>query len=233
MLINTSNFKNYLKENKKIMYIFSEVYTLFFSHMIFFKKIFCRKNAIIFEGAFLKNVKIDIRGSGNHLYIGEKVRMSHCEITIIGNNCCISIGGGSSILNQLHLWCEDNNSAILIGRDFTIESGHIAATEGGKIIIGDKCMFSSDIEIRNGDSHSILSLENNVRLNFAKDVQIADSVWLAAHVRVMKGSIIPKGCVIGNSSIVSSVLQVENSIYAGVPCKLIKENIFWNRFKVY
>ena len=45
-----------------------------------------------------------------------------------------------------------------MGKDFTMEGGHIASTEGEKIVIGNDCMFSNDIEIRNGDSHTIIDI---------------------------------------------------------------------------
>ena len=110
--------------------------------------------------------------------------------------------GGGRVANA-SLYIEDDNSSIKIGRKFSMESGHIASTEGRIIAIGDDCMFSNDIEIRNGDSHAILELESRVRTNEAKDVKIGNHVWLTAHTRVLKGSYIPDDCIIGNSSIVS------------------------------
>ena len=115
-----------------------------------------------------------------------------------------------------------------MGNGFTMVSGHVASTEGKTITIGNDCMFSNDIEIRNGDSHSIYDKECN-RINNAKDVSIGNHVWLTAQVRILKGSLIPDGCVIANSCILTSNLQTPNAIYGSMPVKLLKSNITWKR----
>ena len=90
-------------------------------------------------------------------------------------------------------------------------------------------MFSNDIEIRNGDSHAILDTGSNIRTNAARKVIIGNHVWLTAHCRVLKGSVIPDDCVIGNSAIVSGQLEKSHAIYAGHPIKIVKENKTWSR----
>lgn len=110
-----------------------------------------------------------------------------------------------------------------------MEGGHIASTESKSIIIGDDCMFSNDVEIRNGDSHPILDQETGKRTNNAALVTIGDHVWITAHVRILKGAIIPDGSIIGNSSVVSAKFKGSNSVYAGIPARLVKSNIMWER----
>lgn len=110
-----------------------------------------------------------------------------------------------------------------------MEGGHIAATEGESITIGNDCMFSGDIEIRNGDSHSIIEANTQKRINWAKPVIIEDHVWLTAHVRVLKGSIIPHHSIIANSCVVSKILKEPYSIYGGSPIRSLKTNIDWDR----
>ena len=93
-------------------------------------------------------------------------------------------------------------------------------------------MFSNDIEIRNGDSHSIIDKDTNKRVNYAQSVIIGNHVWLTAHTRVLKGSQIPHSCIIANSCVVSGKLENSNAIYGGIPANLLKENIDWNRYKL-
>lgn len=179
-------------------------------------------------GAFLNKNKFRVNGKHNHLVVGSKARLNKCHITIIGDNNRLFIGGGHTIVNNTHFWLQGNNYEIIIGEDFTMESGHIASTEGKSIIIGKDCMFSNDIEIRNGDSHAILNTMQE-RINTASSVVIGNHVWLGAHVRIMKGGKIPDNCVIGNSSLVSNEHDKSHAIYAGIPARLIKENIIWDR----
>lgn len=184
------------------------------------------KHSFNLKGVYLKKTKIINIGKRNSITIGKGSSLNNCQIIIKGNDCSLNIIGGK--ISNVVFYIEDNNSSIEIGHSFSVGSGHFAATEGKKIKIGNDCMFSNDIEIRNGDSHSIVDIQGK-RINPAKDTIIGNHVWLTAHVRIMKGSIIPDNCIIGNSSVVSSCLEESNSLYAGNPIKLLRNNISWER----
>lgn len=218
-----------LKKDPTAMDIVAYIYSFLHGNNNYIHRL---RNKFIQKGAFLNNNKFSISGENNIITIGRKARIRYCQFTVIGNNCKIIIGGGSTIVSNVHFWCQDDNSTILIGNNFTMEGGHIAATEGESITIGNDCMFSGDIEIRNGDSHSILDVLTNRRINYAESVIIGDHVWLTAHVRVLKGSTIPANSIVGNSSIVTKKFEQVNSIYAGIPSKLVKVNINWDRYKL-
>lgn len=162
--------------------------------------------------------------------LGPKVRLFNSSVTIFRNNCKLIVGRGRTIVSNTEFWLQDDNSTIIIGEDFTMEGGHIAATEGKSIMVGNDCMFSGDVEIRNGDSHSILDVKTGERLNRAHPVMIGNHVWLTAHVRVLKRTVIPSHCIIGNSSVVTSQLEKENALYSGIACRLLKED--WDRYKL-
>ena len=109
---------------------------------------------------------------------------------------------------------------------------HIAACEKANISIGEDCMLSEDIEIRSSDSHSIFDIVSRQRINKAKAITIGNHVWVTAHVRILKGSTIADHSIIGNSSMVSAHLDVANGLYVGNPCKLVKRNVDWNKYKL-
>ena len=48
------------------------------------------------RGSFLNRVDIKISGKNNQVMIGEKTMMNHCTIVVIGNNCKLTIAGGST-----------------------------------------------------------------------------------------------------------------------------------------
>lgn len=222
--------KQIMKNNQIVMNLFSTIYNILHYNNSWKYRF---HNRFSWKGAFLRKTYFSIKGVNNTLEIGVKARLFNCHFTFIGNNCKIIIGGNHTIISNVHFWCQDDNSTIIIGDDFTMESGHIAATEGKSINIGNDCMFSNDIEIRNGDSHSIIRLNDNKRVNYAENVYIGNHVWLTAHVKVLKGSVLPSNSIIGNSSVVSDKLQVENAIYTGIPCKLLKTGVNWDRNKLY
>lgn len=92
-------------------------------------------------------------------------------------------------------------------------------------------MFSEDIDIRTGDSHSITNMHGE-RTNISKDVNISEHVWVARNVTVLKGVTIPRNCVIGAGSLVTKGDYVSNSILCGNPCRIIRENINWDRKRI-
>jgi acetyltransferase-like isoleucine patch superfamily enzyme len=190
-------------------------------------------NQIEFAGAFLKGTVFDVRGCDNRVIIGPKARLSNCKITIIGNHCSLVIGGGHTIVNGTSFWLQDDHSHISIGKDFMCgEGSQIASCEGTIISLGDDCMLSEDIEMRSSDSHSIFNTNTRMRINEARNITISNHVWITAHVRILKGSYVAAHCVVGNSSLVSGKLSQSHSIYAGVPCKLMKEQIEWSKYKL-
>lgn len=205
------------------------IYLIAFLYNCFKKNNAWRYNNIKCKGAFLSNVKFNIHGKNNKIQIGEKARLKNCKVFIQGNNCQLTIGSGSTIISNTIFFLQDNNCKVIIGNNFTMEGGHIAATESEAIIIGNDCMFSDDIEIRNGDSHSIIKQGTEKRINWARSINIGNHVWLTAHVRVLKGSNIPDNSIIANSSVVTSKLEYSNSIYGGCPAKLLKRDVDWDR----
>ena len=182
----------------------------------------------MFHGVFIKKTKFKIKGNNCKLICGPKTRLTNCLFYLNGNNTTIQIGE-NCILDNLELWIEDDNGAIYIGENTTVEGGHFAATEGKKIIVGNDCMFSSGIQIRNGDSHAIFEIDTNDRINEANDVIIGNHVWLGANVVVLKGSEIADNCIGGTGAIMSGKYLKENAIYVGIPAKKVRDNIYWKR----
>jgi acetyltransferase-like isoleucine patch superfamily enzyme len=84
------------------------------------------------------------------------------------------------------------------------------------------------VEIRTGDSHSIIDRASGRRLNPAQSVRIGDHVWLAPHVRVLKGVSIGDGSVIGTGSVVTAPIA-DHVVACGIPAAVVRENIDWDR----
>jgi len=219
-------------KKKIIQLIKKSNYFLQFSALVYsILSILCirgkKKNKIKITGVFLKNTKIEFKGINNTLIIEPENRLTNCKIYVDGCFCNIIIHK-HCILSNLELWIEDEEGKIQIGFRTTIEGGHIAATEGHSITIGQDCMFSHAIVIRNGDSHAIFDQMTNKRINSAQDVVIGDHVWLGEGVKVLKGAVVGSGSIIATGAIVSGEVD-NNSIYAGIPAKKIKHNIWWLR----
>lgn len=99
-----------------------------------------------------------------------------------------------------------------------------------RITIGENVLISWDVLIIDTDFHYIYERNDLSKpLNNNKPIHIGNSVWIGCRAMVLKGVDIADGCVIGAGSTVSKGLLVSDSVYAGVPACLGKENIIWKQ----
>jgi len=112
---------------------------------------------------------------------------------------------------------EDSDCLLTIGEKSTFEDVHFALTEpNSRMKIGRDCMFATDVDIRTGDSHSIISQESNQRVNYAEDVFIGDHVWIGARSIVLKGSSISDNSIVGTGSVVNKRFEMPGIIIGGI-----------------
>ncbi len=153
---------------------------------------------------------------------------------IRGDNHQIQIGKGCKFNRGGEIWFEDNSGSLIVGQYSTFENVHIAVTEpGSKVFIGEHCMFAYDVDVRTGDSHSIINLDSGQRINFAQDIYIGDHIWVAAHTIILKGVSIAAHSVIATGSVVTGKHDEEGVILAGNPAKIVKRHITWTRERSY
>lgn len=184
------------------------------------------KNNIISAHGILQRCRIEIIGNDNYVEIGNYGVARGLNISIYGNNNRVTIGSDTNFTGT-NLSCWDDNNKIVIGNGGNLGKSNISAMEGKKIVIGDGFLLSFDVEIRTSDSHSIFD-ENNQRINNAKDIYIANNVWIAQKCLIFKGAGIPTGSVIGANSFVNKQLSHERSVYVGSPVRELRTNITWN-----
>lgn len=178
------------------------------------------------------NLKIKSYGKNNCIYIEEYCDLKNCRFLFWGSHNSIQINSKSR-LDGVTFWIEDDNNSITIGENCTFENGtQLAACEGTEIKIGEDCMFSNNISVRTTDSHSIIDYQGN-RTNHAANIYIGSHVWVGLQSLILKGSIIGDNTIIAaRSTISSSSPNKSNCIIAGQPAKVIRENCNWCRERI-
>lgn len=185
-------------------------------------------NSVKINSAYLNGTYFDVKGNNISIQIGSGSKLNGLRFFIRGDNHTVTIGENCRFRRGGEICVENNNGSVIIGNQSTVEDVQFASTEGGKITVGQDCMFANDIDVRTGDSHSIVSMTNGERLNPAQDVNINDHVWVGAHVRILKGVNIGSGSIIGTGSVVSRNVP-ENVVSAGIPSVTIKDKVKWDR----
>ncbi|EOT7649406.1 TPA: hypothetical protein HLU19_23675 [Escherichia coli] len=163
--------------------------------------------------------------SGNStITIGSNVKFLACNF-VLNESCEISIGDNCLIRGKL--FADHTNSKIIIGHTTKFNAPcRIHAAEGKTISIGNQCLFSN-VRFRTSDSHSIISLETNTRINHAKDIIIEDKVWIAEDVNIYKGVTIGSGSIVGARATVTKNLP-GNALCVGSPAVAVKHQVAWN-----
>lgn len=161
----------------------------------------------------------------NSITIGKNIKMSGCRIIIKGNNNLLAIDN-NTVLRKATIEIIGNNCSIQIGKNCMIGQNCYLSTkeENIHLIIKDDCGLSRNVKVMTSDGHPIF--QNNKRINNAKSILIDNHVWISDNVTILKGVTISSGSVIGINSTVTKNIP-NNSIAAGNPAKVIKENIQW------
>ncbi len=192
-----------------------------------------RGNLFQAEGTTLTNVELDIIGNDNRIILGQGGIFHNVRFRLRGDGHYIEFGPNCRITRGAILWFEDDHCTLQVGQGTSMVEVHIAVTEpGSKVLIGEDCMFANDIDIRSGDSHSIVDAASGERLNFAEDVVIGNHVWIAPHVVVLKGVQIGDHSVVATGSIVTKSCP-PNSLIAGNPARVVRTGISWKRERFY
>jgi len=184
------------------------------------------------EGATLSGVELDIIGDRNRIIVGEGCMLANVNFRLRGSDHLIEIGKNCRVSRAGTFWLEDHHCEVRIGQNTTMVEVSISLAEShSKALIGEGCMFASDIEIRTSDAHSVIDTASGERINLAEDVTISNHVWIASHSIILKGVNIGENSVVAAGAVVTSSCP-PGSILAGNPARVIKTGITWTRERI-
>ena len=106
------------------------------------------------------------------------------------------------------------------GNGFVNENVQI--TCGDRVEIGEGCFIGRDVIIRSYDAHEI----RKEGYQISAPIVIGNHVWIGQRAMILKGVTIGDGAVIAAGAIVTKDVPA-HSVVAGVPAKVIEENIEW------
>ena len=180
--------------------------------------------------------------------VGQSLRVHRGRKSIVKLNGTLKIDEWNGCNFASSISCSDQSSLIILG-DFEIGPNvHINIGSGAKLSFGGKknssasgitcnsrimveesvdigydCIIAWDVFISDSNWHDISGMTR------ISPISIGDHVWISHGVSVLKGAVIPSGCIVGAKSLVTNVFDTEKSLIAGIPAKLIKNNVVWFR----
>ena len=134
-------------------------------------------------------------------------------------------------LKGLHIFVgKGNGSRISVGRNTTTEGVKIIARGRRELVIGDDCMFASDVLIRLSDSHPIRDAETGEVINGqSHPLVIGRHSWVGQNVCLTKNAVVPANTIIGLGSVVTGVFSEEDTCLGGNPARILRRNVAWSR----
>lgn len=180
-----------------------------------------------FKKGVMVNSRINIKGKNNILIFEENVQIRNCIFLIKGDNCILHIRGNRQIVDT-RFELLDSNNQIIVGSNTGFNRNRIlVAGNNNRIVIGSDCIFAENAEIWASDTHSIIDINTNERINKDKEISIGNRVWIGNRVLIHKGVSIGNDSIVAAGSIVTKAVA-NNTLVAGIPAVPIKNNLKWD-----
>jgi acetyltransferase-like isoleucine patch superfamily enzyme len=189
-----------------------------------------RGHRVDIDEARLFGAKIEISGENNELSVGPNSRLWGAVIKLHGQNLRCVIGEHCRLRN-VEITLEDANSRLVIKSSTSGTGCRLLSGEGGLVEVGEDCMMSVNADVRNTDGHSVIDLATGDRINPARDVILADHVWLGLRVQVLKGVTIGEHSIVAAGSVVVKDVA-PYTVVAGIPAKTVREGVTWQRERI-
>lgn len=167
-----------------------------------------------------KNAKFILDGS-SFLLFGEPSGYRYCRSSYfsVGKEAIIRINR-SFLINDNAYIIVRSRGKLTLGNGYISSNSHIICTNS--IEIGNDVAIADGVQIRDSDDHDIL-YDGYKKI---APIKICDHVWIGQRATVLKGVTIGEGAIVAAGAVVTKDVPAR-SIVAGVPARVIKENIDW------
>lgn len=162
------------------------------------------------------NIKINKK-----LLLGVEFSNKQKTLLNVAENSLLEVGN-AKICNGCRVSLSPN-ATIKIGENvFINENTRIMAEKN--IEIGDGSIIAWNVNILDSDRHDIYYDE--IKQKKCKEIKIGKNVWIGFNSSILKGVTIGDGAVIASNTVVIKDVP-SNTLVAGIPAKVINENVSW------
>ena len=186
-----------------------------------------KNNSVVINSSIRSKFYVSIYGNNNTIKIDGNCSLKNTSINIVGDNNVVCIASNVRFIGPCNILME-GNSNLKIGVNTRLR-GVKFVIKNGTIELGEDCMTSYGILIRNHDSHSVLRLEDlSTQINKPGNICIGNHVWLCQKSTILKNVTIGDNSIVAYGAIVTKGCG-PNSIIAGNPATIVKQGITWDK----
>ena len=135
----------------------------------------------------------------------------------LGDNATLKINGRFTMHGHSSIMVH-KGATLEIGDNTYLNGGSIDCSEG--IYIGNDCAIADGVQIMDNSWHAVNGASQK------QEVRIGNKVWIATNALIMPGVTIGDGAIIAAGAVVTKDVPARCMV-AGVPAKVIKENVDW------
>lgn len=175
------------------------------------------KSLVLFIDRFISKI---LRTYRNYVFYAK----TGCRASLVGNmtliNRNITCGKNVTIYPDVMFF---GDGRIEIGDNVDIGNGTIiyASKYGGGVFIGSNTVIAAQCYIIDMDHGIEKGTPIREQSNTVSSVRIGEDVWIAAGAKILKGSRLEDGCIVGAQSVVKGCIP-PNAIAVGVPARTIR-----------
>lgn len=186
-----------------------------------------KNNSVVINSSIKSKFYVSIYGNNNTIKIDENCSLKNTSINIVGDSNVVCIGPNVRFIGPCSILME-GNSTLKIGVNTRLR-GVKFVIKNGTIELGDDCMTSYGVLIRNHDSHNVFRLEDlSTPINMPGNIYIGNHVWLCQKSTILKNVTIEDNSIVAYGAIVTKGCG-PNSIIAGNPATIVKQGITWDK----
>ena len=143
------------------------------------------------------------------------------------NNAKLILNGEVMLYEGVNIRLTRNAKLLIGDHTYINRSSSIDCTMS--VTIGDLCAISDNVQILDSDFHEIST--SDYTSIACQPITIGNHVWIGRSAIILKGVTIGDGAIIGAGSVVTRSVPPK-CLVAGVPARIIKENVEWNNIKL-
>lgn len=189
-----------------------------------------KKSGFLFPFVIENKAKVKLC-PGSKIQLGTRIRIGNKKLPLlsavptniyISENALLSSGKSVSIGPGVNIIAKSKAEIHIGDSTYFTSDSHIEAVES--IVIGANCAISWGVTIIDSDHHEI-EIEGK-SAEVTQPVKIGDHVWVGCNATILKGTVIGDNSIVAAGSVVKGEFP-PNSLIAGNPAKVIRENCNW------
>lgn len=143
------------------------------------------------------------------------------SIVHLGKNSILCFKSDAIFCKGICLWLEPN-SEMNVGAGFFCNN-NCTFRCNTNITFYDKVLLGWNIMFNTTDGH-VLETDGKIK-SMSGTIVIGSHVWVASNSEISKNVIVAEECVIAQHTLVNKSFLIPNSLIAGIPAKVVRENI--------